>query len=195
MGISEVIAVLLCPLTSPLPAQGAPVTISYSNPAFAGLLTALAAADIKAPKNKPIACPAYADVPQTVEAETSSAAMVVHIPTDECGHYQSAAIFALMRGRFGFKQVGLADNGHTVMLQPGEILDIKLPPPPVTKGWQPPRVSVGTVLPVITYQAPAVGGFTATLRAQDPGRTQVVVSYRCSQGSCNGWGIWVQVSG
>jgi len=190
--VSEVTAVLLCPLAVPPLMQGGSVTLSQSNPAFVGLLTALAAADIKA--NKRIACPAYADIPQTVQAETASAVMVVHIPVDECGHYQQGALFALMRARFGFKRVGVADNGRTISLRPGEVLDITLPPPPVTKGWQAPKVSVATVLPVLSYHAPSVGGFTAALRAQQPGRTQVVVSYRCSQGACNGWGIWVEVS-
>ena len=196
MRADEVTVILLCPLPSenPSPTRGAPTTVSASNPAFAGLLAALATPDIEA-KGERIACPTYADIPQTVEAQSPAAVMVVHIPIDECGHYQSGPLFALMRARFGFTQVGLGDNGHTITLRRGQILDIKLPPPPVSKGWQPPQVSVPTVLLVLAHHAPAVGAFSATLRAQDPGRTQVVVSYRCPRGACNGWGILVEVTG
>ncbi len=196
MQTAEVKEIVLCPVREGIapPTPGAPTTVAASNAAFAGLLAALAGPDLTA-ERQAVYCPAYADNPQIVEAKSLVAVMAVHIPTDGCGHYQSAFLYARMRAMFGFTVVGLGDNGRTFSLHQGQILDIALPAPPVTKGWQPPQTSVPTVLSVLTYHAPVVGGSTATLRASQPGRTQVVVSYRCPHGACAGWGIWIDVTG
>ncbi|HEX3899104.1 MAG TPA: hypothetical protein VHW74_08015 [Mycobacteriales bacterium] len=92
----QVTAFRLCPLEYPGQA-GRTVTVRPGNAHFARLRTALAAPD-QQPKRDQV-CAMYANLPQRVLAQTTSGVVLVHIPTDSCGHYQSAAALALAAAR------------------------------------------------------------------------------------------------
>jgi len=72
------------------------VTVGAAQPLFTALINALSAPDETRTTG---ACPAYADLPQTVLAKTSDGVYQLSIPTDECGHYQRRALDALDRAR------------------------------------------------------------------------------------------------
>jgi len=88
-------ALRLCPLDAP-GLQPKTVTVTAYQPVFASLITALSVPDDPATRG---ACPAYADLPQTVLAQTSRCVYQVAIPVDGCMHYQRAALDALSRAR------------------------------------------------------------------------------------------------
>lgn len=92
----QVTAFRLCPLGYPGQA-GRAVTIRPGDVDFIPLRRALAAPDV--PPNHDQFCPMYALLPQRVLAETASGTVLVHIPTDSCGHYESAAEQALAAAR------------------------------------------------------------------------------------------------
>ena len=90
------------------------------------------------------------------------------------------------------------DNGQTISVTRGQVLHISLPPPLggiAATGWSPPGVSNLGALNVTSFNAQKVGAFSANLTAIGDGRSQVVVSYNCSGGACNGWGVFIIVSG
>jgi hypothetical protein len=86
----------LCPLST-VQQQGVAVTLTPSDPAFAKITTSLALPDQKSVAGQ--ACAAYATLPQIVIGQTSSGAVLLHIPTDGCGHYLSQALTALTDAR------------------------------------------------------------------------------------------------
>ena len=92
---SSVTKFRLCPLNVP-EQQSRTVTVGRGNENFAALSSSLSAPDEPAYDGP---CPMYADVPQRVIAQTSSGAVLVHIPVDGCGHYQRAATTALSNAR------------------------------------------------------------------------------------------------
>ena len=94
--IEGVQAFRLCPLGAP-GSQSTAVTVGANDPAFAGLVRALSAAD--EPATIGAVCAAYADQPQVVLAKTAGRDYQVTIPTDGCRHYQREALDALNRAR------------------------------------------------------------------------------------------------
>lgn len=80
---SAVTGILLCPLSSPL-MTGRLVRLTPTDVGFDSLTRALALPD-QSPS--PGVCPMYADVPQTVVADTADGALLVHIPVDACRHF------------------------------------------------------------------------------------------------------------
>lgn len=94
IGVADVTAVVLCPLS----ANGAAVTLGPSDPTFRPLLQALASPDRARTHG---ACLTYADIPQTVEVKEATAFDLVHIPVDQCGHYQKTALTELTKARSG----------------------------------------------------------------------------------------------
>ncbi len=85
------------------------------------------------------------------------------------------------------------DVGHTVRVRQGQELYVLLPPAPDRLGWQAPKTSTDAIR-IATFRNPPAGGFSAVVAAAHPGRAQLVVSYDCPQGSCNGWGVFIVVS-
>ena len=88
--------------------------------------------------------------------------------------------------------LGLNDNGHTFSVRQGATLKIALDP--TRFGWGKTTVSNSTVLEIRNIQRSSDGQFSANLHAVAPGRSQVVVDYRCTQGTCGGWGVFVIVT-
>jgi hypothetical protein len=88
---STVSEITLCPLEIPQKTS-APVVITSSDPILARLTKALSAPDQKPTGGM---CAAYADLPQTVIAQSSSGPFLVRIPVDGCDHYLGAALSAL----------------------------------------------------------------------------------------------------
>jgi len=93
--ISEVESVVICAHAN-LP-NSRSVTLARSDKTFNQLVAALAAPDKAATSG--VACPAYADVPQPIVANTPRGAAVLVIPLDGCGHYQQAVNAALRVAR------------------------------------------------------------------------------------------------
>jgi hypothetical protein len=92
---AQVLQFRLCALPYQGPSSHT-VTIRRGDSDLGRLRRALSAPD--APKSTG-ACPMYADVVQQVLAKTASGYLLVHIPVDGCGHYQSAALAALNAAR------------------------------------------------------------------------------------------------
>jgi len=88
---------LLCPLNEP-GVSGRTVAISPRQPQFASLVAALSVPDEPSTTG---ACPAYADIPQIVLAQTMHGLYEVSIPVDACHHYQRPVLEALNRARAG----------------------------------------------------------------------------------------------
>jgi hypothetical protein len=86
---SAPVRVVICPL----PVPNAVSTRADLQPPPQDLLRALALADGPKPTGTPYACPAYADVPRLVYAQTADGTLyLLHIPVDACGHYLGAAL-------------------------------------------------------------------------------------------------------
>jgi hypothetical protein len=85
--VADIVAVMVCPLELN-GASASPHTIGPSSSAYAPLLSALSAPDQPRTAH---ACPAYAEVAETVMARTPSGAFRVSIPVDSCGHHQLPA--------------------------------------------------------------------------------------------------------
>ncbi|HVW79790.1 MAG TPA: hypothetical protein VHB69_02465 [Mycobacteriales bacterium] len=77
-------------------ASGRTVNVKRGDHDFARLRSALSAPD--QPRTTGV-CPMYADVSQAILARTASGDLLVHIPVDGCGHYQSAALAAISAAR------------------------------------------------------------------------------------------------
>jgi hypothetical protein len=93
---SAVSEITLCPLMT-VQHSTAPVIVKSGDPLFARLARALSA-----PDQKPVAggvCAAYADLPQTVIAMSTSGPFLIHIPVDGCDHYLGPALSALTAAR------------------------------------------------------------------------------------------------
>lgn len=102
----DVTAIRLCPLQN-VNGPRRTVNVDSGDPGFTQLTAALAAPD--GHSSPQTACPAYADLPQTVIAETSEGPMLLHIPVDGCGHYLSEPLTLLTALRGG--HTGSASGG------------------------------------------------------------------------------------
>jgi len=95
LSISEIESVVVC--AHPNLPNSRSVTLARSDKTFNQVIAALAAPDQAATSG--VACPAYADLPQPIVANTLRGAAVLVIPLDGCGHYQQAVNAALRLAR------------------------------------------------------------------------------------------------
>ena len=98
-----------------------------------------------------------------------------------------------LRQPAGSVELTPTDIGHTVRVHEGQELYVLLPPAPDHLGWQAPKTSTDAIR-ITTFRNPPAGRFSAVVVAAHPGRAQLVVSYDCPQGACNGWGVLIAVS-
>jgi hypothetical protein len=87
--------------------------------------------------------------------------------------------------------VTLANFNDTVVLHPGDTLELALTPS--GDGFQPLRVNNPAVLATQSVSGPPCGTLRASLRAVMPGQSGVSVTYRCPD-ACRQWSLAVKVT-
>ena len=90
----QVVRLRLCPVQGNEFEPTATVRPAYVG--FSHLLDVLGAPDEPRSSDP---CPEYADLQQTIVADTPAGAVLVHIPVDGCEHYQRPALDALQQAR------------------------------------------------------------------------------------------------
>jgi hypothetical protein len=92
---STVTRLRVCALAAPTPFNrpSKPITIRRGDLHFVQMLGALSLADLPAQEGQ--MCPEYAELLPKVLAEGESGALLVHLPTDGCGHLLPAVRAAL----------------------------------------------------------------------------------------------------
>jgi hypothetical protein len=92
---AKVVELRVCPVGAPEPFNkpSHPVSLTRASSRFDSLLNALSEPD--EPADKTQVCPEYAELLPRMIASTGATALLVHIPSDACGHSLPAARTAL----------------------------------------------------------------------------------------------------
>lgn len=92
---ATVVELRVCPITAPEPFDrpSRPISLTRGSPRFGNFIAALSAPD-EAPTKGQL-CPEYAELLPQLIASTGSTALLVHVPSDGCGHSLPAARAAL----------------------------------------------------------------------------------------------------
>ena len=90
-----VLEIQICPVSAPSPFNrpAQPISLARGSTRFESLLTALSLPD--APAGHQQLCPEYAELLPQILARTTTAAVLVHLPSDACGHSLPAVSKAL----------------------------------------------------------------------------------------------------